>query len=100
MREEVQLSTKVVDYIYRIVAATRSHPLILSGISTRGAISLADTARAAAWLDGRDYVMPDDVQTVVGPVGAHRLILRPEHEAAGKNEVLLSIVKSLPVPLV
>lgn len=100
VRSEVQLADNLVDYIYRIVAATRQHPLVLSGISTRGAIGLADTARAVAWLEGRDYVIPEDVQSIAVPVGAHRLILRPEQDAVGKNEVLSSIVKSLPVPLV
>jgi MoxR-like ATPase len=100
VREDVQLGSKVVDYIHSVVAATRSHPLILSGISTRGAINLADTAKATAYLRNRDYVIPEDVQAMIGPVGAHRLILRPEQETAGKDEVLKSIVKSLPVPRV
>jgi len=100
VRDDVYLGEKLVDYIYALVAATRQHPLVASGISTRGAINLADTARAAAYLAGRDYVIPEDVQVVAGAVGAHRLILRPEQEAVGKREVLQSIVKSLPVPLV
>ena len=100
VREEILLGGKVVDYIYSLVAATRRHPLILSGISTRGAINLADTARATAYLQNRDYVIPEDVQTVAIAVGAHRLILRPEQETTGKSEVLQSIVKDLPVPRV
>ena len=100
VREEIYLSAKVTDYIFALVAATREHAFILSGISTRGGINLAATARAAAYLEGRDYVVPEDVQTVAVAVGAHRLILRPEQEGLGKEEVLQSIVKSLPVPLV
>jgi len=100
VREDVYLGEKLVNFIYALVAASRQHPLVASGISTRGAINLADTARAAAYLAGRDYVIPEDVQSVAGAVGAHRLILRPEQEAVGKREVLQSIVKSLPVPLV
>ncbi len=100
IREQVYLSEKVVDYIYRLVAATRSHALVLSGLSTRGGISLADTARAAAYLDGRDYVLPEDVKSVAVAVGAHRLILRAENGAAGKEEVLRSLLEELPVPLV
>jgi MoxR-like ATPase len=90
----------VTDYIFALVAATREHAFILSGISTRGGINLAAAARAAAYLEGRDYVIPEDVQTVAIAVGAHRLILRPEHEGLGKEEVLQSIVKGVPVPLV
>ncbi|HXV22138.1 MAG TPA: MoxR family ATPase [Desulfuromonadales bacterium] len=100
VREEIYLSAKVTDYIFALVAATREHAFILSGISTRGGINLAAAARAAAYLEGRDYVVPEDVQTVAVAVGAHRLILRPEQEGLGKEEVLQSIVKSLPVPLV
>lgn len=98
VRETVQLSPKIVDYLHQIVIATRNHPMIHTGISTRGAIVLAQAARVAAWLDGRDHVIPEDVQSMVVPVGAHRLILRPEHETLHKGEVLSLIVKSLPVP--
>jgi len=97
--EEIYLSEKVTDYLFALVAASRQHPFVLSGISTRGGISLAAAARAAAYLEGRDYVIPEDVQTVAVPVGAHRLILRPEQEGLGKEEVLQSIVKNVAVPL-
>ncbi len=100
VRDRVMIADKVVDYIYRIVAATRSHPLILSGISTRGGINLADTAKAVAFLDGREYVIPEDVKLVAVPVGAHRLILRQENESLNKEELLRSIVANVPVPLV
>jgi MoxR-like ATPase len=55
IRDEVQLSEKITGYIYRLVVATREHPMLLAGISTRGAISLADTARSHAFLAGRDH---------------------------------------------
>jgi MoxR-like ATPase len=100
VREEIYLSAKVTDYIFALVAASREDAFILSGISTRGGINLAAAARASAYLEGRDYVIPEDVQTVAVAVGAHRLILRHEHEGIGKEEVLQSIVKSVPVPLV
>ncbi len=100
VREEIYLSEKVTDYIFALVAASRAHDFILSGISTRGGINLAGSARAAAFLEGRDYVIPEDVQTIAVAVGAHRLILRPEQEGLSKEEVLQSIVKSVPVPLV
>ena len=100
VREDIYLSAKVTDYIFALVAASREDAFILSGISTRGGINLAAAARASAYLEGRDYVIPEDVQTVAVAVGAHRLILRPEHEGIGKEEVLQSIVKSVPVPLV
>jgi MoxR-like ATPase len=98
VRETIRIGDRLVDYIYRLVAATREHPYVLSGLSTRGAISLAAAARAAAFLDRRDYVIPEDVQLVAVPVGAHRIILRPQHETLAKPEVLQSIVASVPVP--
>jgi MoxR-like ATPase len=95
---EVQLGDKLVDYIFALVAATRTHSYLISGLSTRGALNLAAAARAAAYLEGRDYVIPEDIQLLAVPVGAHRLILRAEHETLAKTEVLQSIVDSVPVP--
>ncbi|MGE4580550.1 MAG: AAA family ATPase [Desulfuromonadales bacterium] len=99
VKNDILLSDKIVDYIFAIMAATRNHPLILSGISSRGGISLAEAAKAAAFLENRNYVIPEDVKLVAGAVGAHRLILRPENETLNKEEVLQSVLKSLPVPL-
>lgn len=99
-RDRVYLSEKVVSYIYRIVAATRSHPLVSSGISTRGGINLAEAARMHAYLEGRDFVAPEDVKSVVVPVGAHRLVCRSENESLDKEKLLAVIVKDIPVPLV
>ena len=100
VKNDILLSDKIVDYIFAIMAATRNHPLILSGISSRGGISLAEAAKAAAFLENRHYVIPEDVKLVAEAVGAHRLILRPETETLNKEEVLQSVLKSLPVPLV
>jgi MoxR-like ATPase len=98
VREQIHLSDKVIDYIHALVCATREHRFIYSGISPRGAINLADASKAAAFLEGRDYVTPEDVKALAVPVGAHRLILRAEHEQLQKKEVLRSIVADLPVP--
>lgn len=99
VRESIYLSEKIADYIHRLATATREHRFVLSGISTRGAIGLADAARAAAFLEGRDFVSPEDVKGIAVPVGAHRLLLRPEYETLSKKEVLRSILDDLPVPL-
>jgi len=99
VRSDVHLSTKVVDYIYRLVAATREHRLLTAGVSTRGAIGLADAARASAFITGRDHVLPEDVKALFVPVCAHRLILRPEHEALDRKEILQSLLDTTPVPL-
>jgi len=99
VRERIYLSEKITDYIYCIVAATREHPLILTGISTRGAIHLAEAARAAAYLEGREYVLPEDVRDLAGATGAHRLLLRPESHGHRKGELFESILKDIPLPL-
>ncbi len=100
VKEQVYISEKVTEYIFSIVAATRNHPLILSGMSTRGGINLADAAKATAYLEGREYVIPEDVKAVTIPVGAHRVICRAEQETVNKEELLGLILSTLPVPLV
>jgi MoxR-like ATPase len=98
--DQVYISDKVIEYLFAIVAMTRSHPLILSGISTRGGINLTEAAKANAYLEGREYVVPEDVQAIAIPVGSHRLICRAENENIDKEEILGSILKNIPVPLV
>jgi len=98
--ERIHLSPKVVDYLHAIVIATRRHPLIQTGLSTRAAISLAQAARAAAFLEGRDYVAPDDVKGVVVAVCAHRLVMRPEQECTDRGDVLREIMAETVLPLV
>ncbi len=97
---QVYLSEKLVGYIYAIVAATRSHAMIQTGLSTRAAINLAQAARAAAFLEGRDYVAPEDVKGIVGAVCSHRLVMRPEHETVHRGELLRAIIKDILLPSV
>jgi len=99
IREHVYISDKVTEYVFAIISATRNHPLILSGISTRGGINIVEAARVYAYLEGRDYVAPDDVKGVAVPVGAHRLVCRPEHEGLDKEELLKTILGTITVPL-
>ncbi|MCF8056488.1 MAG: MoxR family ATPase [Desulfocapsa sp.] len=96
----IHLSDKLVDYIFKIAHATREHPFTVSGISTRGAISMASAARAVAYLENRNYVIPEDIKLIASPVAAHRLIFLPEHESLNKQEVLQSILQTVPVPIV
>jgi MoxR-like ATPase len=99
VRAEVHVSPKIAEYIYRLAAATRHNRMLLAGVSTRGAIGVADAARASAFLVGRDHVLPEDVKALFVPVCAHRLILRPEHEALDRKEILQSLLDTTPVPL-
>ncbi|MCM0082055.1 MoxR family ATPase [Geomonas sp. Red32] len=99
VRTKVYIGEKVTDYVYAIMKATRNHPLILTGISTRGGIGLVEAAKAAAYLHGRAFVAPEDVKEVARVVCAHRLIFRPEQEGVDKEQILDAILKDIPIPL-
>jgi len=95
----VYLSEKLADYIYRIVAATRNDRDIITGISTRGAISIAQAAKANAFMEGRDHVLPEDIKEVAVAVGAHRLLLRSGSDSADKESLLNGLLSAIPIPL-
>lgn len=97
---EITLGDKVTDYIHAIIESSRAHEQILAGVSTRGGLSLAAAARAEAYLEGRNYVAPEDVRKLAVPVLSHRLILRPEFQTIRKEEVLRSLLVNVPVPMV
>jgi MoxR-like ATPase len=82
---EVKLAFSVTDYIVRLVRATRDSADLASGASPRAAVLLAGAARAKAALDGRDYVVPDDVKGLATSVLRHRLLLSPAAEIEGKQ---------------
>ena len=83
LADRVYVSDEVLDYIIRLVNATRSHPMIVQGASPRASLALTAMAKAAALVLGRDYVNPEDVSMVFADVVAHRLILSPRAEASG-----------------
>ena len=97
---EVYLSDGLVGYIYALVASTRTHPMIQAGLSTRAAINLAQAARAAAFLEGRDFVAPEDVKGIAAAVCGHRLVMRPEHETADRGELLRALISDIALPSV
>jgi MoxR-like ATPase len=96
----VQVSAEVAGYVVDIARATRQAPSLGLGASPRGAVALMRTARAWAWLSGRDFVTPDDVKALGQATLAHRLSLRPEAELEGVEvgAVLSSALGSVPVP--
>lgn len=81
----VTLAESVVDYVVRLVRATRESADLSCGASPRAAVVLASAARARAALDGRDYVVPDDVKGLAVSVLRHRLLLSPAAEIEGKQ---------------
>jgi MoxR-like ATPase len=97
---DVYLSDALVGYIYALVASSRHHPMIQTGLSTRAGINLAQAARAAAFLEGRDYVAPEDVKGIAAAVCGHRLVMRPEHETVHRGELLRTLISDIALPLV
>jgi MoxR-like ATPase len=97
----VFVDPKVRNYALQLVHATRRHEDVALGGSPRASIALFRTAQAFAAVDGRPYVLPDDVKRMVGPVLAHRLILKPESRLrrVTVDSVLSEIVSDVSVPI-
>nr|MDD6336504.1 MoxR family ATPase [bacterium] len=98
--DHVKTSVAIHEYISRLVAVTREAPDLTLGVSPRGSIALLKAARGYALLRGRDYVLPDDVQSMVEPVLSHRLILKPEARLREKSikSVLKATLQAVKVP--
>jgi MoxR-like ATPase len=99
--EEVAVEDSVGRYIVDIVSATRDHPQLQVGASPRGSLALLLTARARAVLDGRDYVIPEDVKRVAPAALSHRISLRPEMWLRRVDPVSIveEICARIPAPL-
>ena len=89
MAAGVQLSDSLLAYIQRLTAFTREAPEFAMGLSPRGGLALVFAARTWALMSGRDYVVPDDVQAVLAPVVAHRLVPSPDYAVDGDALVAL-----------
>ena len=96
---DVHLAEGVKTYIVGVVSATRSHPDVYLGASPRGSLALARAAQAYAAVQGRDYVIPDDVKSLAGPTLAHRLILQPQArlKELAATTVVAEVLASVPV---
>ncbi|MFK0221684.1 AAA family ATPase [Streptomyces vinaceus] len=97
---KVSVSPEIAGYVVDVCRATRESPSLTLGVSPRGATALLATARAWAWLTGRDYVTPDDVKALALPTLRHRVQLRPEAEMEGvtADAVITAILSHVPVP--
>ncbi|WP_290794583.1 MoxR family ATPase [Halomonas sp.] len=85
--DDIHVADALLDYVQALVAASRDHPELAWGLSTRGALALLQAARGWALLEGRDHVLPEDVQAVWVPVAGHRLSngRREEGEALARH---------------
>ena len=96
----VHLSPELGQYVVELVGATRSAPEVRLGASPRAVLHLARSAKAAAALDGRSFVLPDDIQRLAAPVLAHRLLLTVEAHQARRSaeEIIDAVLRRIRVP--
>lgn len=99
--KEVYMDETIQQYILNIVTRTRSHSSIYLGVSPRGSLALMQAAKAYAYIQERDYVIPDDVKYLAPFVLAHRIILNAEARYRGElnKEVIYSIIQSAHIPI-
>jgi MoxR-like ATPase len=98
---DVNVDSTLQDYIVALTEATRRHPDLSLGVSPRGSLALLKGAQALAAIRGRDYVIPDDIKTLVPLTLAHRLILKPEAELRGRtaHTILEDVLENTPLDL-
>jgi MoxR-like ATPase len=98
----VRADPLVIDYAVRLCAATRNDPSAETGAGPRGSLALIRCARARALLEGRDFVLPDDIKALAAPVLAHRLTLSAESELEGLDDrrIILNLVAGIEAPRV
>ena len=96
----VYAKESIINYIVARVAATRQHPQILRGASPRATLAVVSMAKATAYMNGRDYVLPEDVQTVFAGTVAHRLLLSADAQSMGLSEtkILSDLLSQIPAP--
>jgi MoxR-like ATPase len=100
VENEIYIDKCILDYVSSIVRATRQHPKVEIGASPRGGLSLLKLSRSLALINGRDYVIPDDIKIFCGDVLAHRLILNIEEtlEGVSPRQIVEEIVSKISVP--
>jgi len=101
--EHVHVEAAILDYLMAIVNATRNSDYLELGVSTRAAIELYKASQARAYLNGRHYVTPDDIQALVTSIFCHRVYLRQSYDGGTAQReqaavVLAELVESIPVP--
>jgi MoxR-like ATPase len=98
--ENVRVEPALHSYVVSLVRRTRDWPAISLGGSSRAAVGLFFVARALAGMDGRDYLLPDDVKAAALPVLRHRILLKPEADLEGltADQVLAQVIASVEVP--
>ncbi|GAA4157147.1 MoxR family ATPase [Phytohabitans flavus] len=101
MAQRVHIADPLYAYAVRLATATRNHPQVRVGVSPRGVIALTRAACAYALIEGRGFVLPEDMKTLLGPVFAHRVLLTSDAQLRGVTaaDVLNDAMEQVPVPL-
>jgi MoxR-like ATPase len=95
----IHVSDKILEYTLSIIQATRTSDYLSAGLSTRGALTIIATAKAHAFFNDRNFVIPEDIRDLVEHTIPHRVIFKEEYENLNKREVVRSIVNTVPTPL-
>lgn len=100
--ETVHVDPAILSYIVEIVARSREDHRIINGCSPRASQSLFKSSRAVAAIDGRDYVIPDDIKTIALQICSHRIVMKPEAKIRGITgmHIMRKIVSEVPVPVI
>ena len=98
--QQVTVKDVVLDYLLEIVKRSRQHPDLSLGASPRSAVAWLRATKAQAWLEGRNFITPDDIKAIAPPLLRHRLMLRPEAQLDGLviDTVISSLLSQVPVP--
>jgi MoxR-like ATPase len=98
--KDIHIDPSLKEYLVSLVWATREHPMLSLGASPRASLGLLRTGQARAALQGRDYVLPDDIKAMAPPVLCHRLFLKPEAMArqTDAGEIVAEVLDEVPVP--
>lgn len=96
---KVYISDKILDYTLSIIQATRGNGYLSAGLSTRGALTITNTARTNAYFRGRDFVIPEDIKELAEYTIPHRVIFKEEYENLNKREIIKSLIEEIPAPL-
>jgi MoxR-like ATPase len=98
----IHMNESLVDYLMHIVHTTRSHPEVALGVSTRGALTCFKACQALAMVSGRDFVIPEDIKRLAGPVLSHRIVMKDRRGLRGdstpEQRFIARILTEIPVP--
>jgi MoxR-like ATPase len=98
IEKNVYISDKILTYTLAIIEATRANRYLTAGLSTRGALTLINTAKTNAYFRGRDFVIPEDVKELSEYTIPHRVLFKEEYDSLDKKEIVRSLIETVPTP--